>query len=218
MEQVEKKILAINVVDIAIICVCPTRRPSIRENERVTAVLKTWLALHRGCLVDDKCVLASEATAEFVIRYVTATLTACGLRIPAALSRIFLPSWTIILLFALVILLDSFFVAVVIVLLFRLGIVRPRWFCIIRRWLCRLRTRFFRGLGFVLLILGIHPPCGCEQRAQCENSNNLSNSHRFSSVNYVQAFCLPVCAASGPSDLPLPPELRDERETHKLGC
>src|SRR5271166_5492171 len=46
VSQVKEKILTVDVIDVAVVCVCPLCRPRINHNERVTTVLKSRLPLN----------------------------------------------------------------------------------------------------------------------------------------------------------------------------
>jgi len=76
VKQVEKKILAIDVVNVALIGVSPTYRPCINDVESIAAVLKAGLAFHSGWLVDRERMLAPEVRSKLIVGNMTAPLAA----------------------------------------------------------------------------------------------------------------------------------------------
>jgi VIT1/CCC1 family predicted Fe2+/Mn2+ transporter len=60
MRQVEEKISAINIVDIAVVAVGPAMRPRIDDFEVVTAVREVRTASHDSHMPDGKVMLAAE--------------------------------------------------------------------------------------------------------------------------------------------------------------
>jgi hypothetical protein len=74
MKQIEQKIFAVYVVDVALIRVSPPRRPRVYDVEPVAAILEAPLAFDNSGLMDNKSVLAPEIGAELVIRNAAAFL------------------------------------------------------------------------------------------------------------------------------------------------
>jgi len=74
MKQIEQKIFAVYVVDVALIRISPPRRPRVYDVEPVAAILEALLAFDNSGLMDNKSVLAPEIGAELVIRNVAAFL------------------------------------------------------------------------------------------------------------------------------------------------
>jgi hypothetical protein len=86
MEQIKQEILSIDVVDVTVIGVCPTDRPRIDNNERVTGISKLRLVIHDYRFADRELVLASKMGTEFVDRD-TGTPTRGTSMSPVVLSR-----------------------------------------------------------------------------------------------------------------------------------
>jgi hypothetical protein len=81
MKQVEEKILTVNVVDVALVSVDPSRWPCVNNHERVASILETWLSLSRIRAADFKRMLTAELGAELVVGNVPPTMVRRTLRV-----------------------------------------------------------------------------------------------------------------------------------------
>src|SRR5271154_1470866 len=67
VKQIKEEVLSIDVVDVALVGVCPAYRPHIDQLKAVAAILKLWLARNDYRLRPES-VAASEISVELVIR------------------------------------------------------------------------------------------------------------------------------------------------------
>src|ERR1700678_143316 len=67
MEQINQYVLAIDKVDVAIIGVCPSYRPRIRERKPIPAVLKTGLTFDYDRFLYLEGMLAAKVRVEFSV-------------------------------------------------------------------------------------------------------------------------------------------------------
>src|SRR5580658_887739 len=159
VKQIEEEILAIDVIDVALVRVGPADRPRVNNGERVATVLKLWLAPNGGYVIDNKRVLASEMGAEFVIGNATAALVGPALRLLVLLLSL-LSGFGIILFRRLVFGLPRF--VFILILFLRFGLILARRLRIILSRLGRLRARFVLRFGVVVLVLRIKQSRGAE--------------------------------------------------------
>jgi len=72
VEQVEQEILAVDVVDVAVIGIGPIGRPRIDEHEIVAAIFDRLLVVHDYRPADSEGMLAAKVRPEFIVRDVSA--------------------------------------------------------------------------------------------------------------------------------------------------
>jgi hypothetical protein len=174
MKQVEQKIFAVYVVDVALIRVSPPGRPRIYDVEPVAAILEALLAFDNSGLMDNKSVLAPEMGAELVIRNVAAFLRvlSCLLSVFFLFGRLcgFLGSW-----------LGFVSGRFGFILLGRLGFIllARRVGLIARRLSCLGAGFVLRGLDVVLLVLRVYQR-GCPEKGnQNEYPDYSGEFHEF---------------------------------------
>src|SRR5205807_8524951 len=84
VQHIEKEIVPVDVVDVAVIGVCPLDRPRIHEHKRVASVDELRLSLDNDWAADDKSVLPAEIGMELLVGNVSAfSGGACVLRLLA---------------------------------------------------------------------------------------------------------------------------------------
>ena len=129
MEQIKQEILAVDVIDVAIIRVSPIGRPGIDQHKRVTAILEPRLTLYHHRPLRSERMTSAKLCVEAVVGNMTAL--AGRTRVPFLL---FLPP--------LLHLVPRLLFLLLLLLLRRLGLVRTRSFHLVRPggW-----------LGFILL-------------------------------------------------------------------
>src|SRR5579863_4703002 len=68
MKQVEQEVLSVDIIDVALVGIGPSRWPGIRDHEPVATELKSWLTFDDNRLPDHNRVLPPKVLAEFVVR------------------------------------------------------------------------------------------------------------------------------------------------------
>src|SRR5580700_4170804 len=172
VKQIKQEILAIDIVDIALICVGPTDWPGIDDREPVAGILEAGLAIHNGCLVDNKRVLTSEVGAELVVRN-SATLAVGTLRLLRLLGRfgVFLICRLVRVSRRLNLVLFWRF-RIVLLLARRCGFIVRRLGCFGARF-------FLRRLGIVLRVLRVDQTATSEKGNQNEHPDYSDEFHSF---------------------------------------
>src|SRR5579863_9923427 len=81
MQQVEQEILAVDVVDVAVVSVSPASWPRIDEHKRVSAISEARLTLHDGRTLHHKRMTPAKVRMEFLVRNVAAFTSGTRVRI-----------------------------------------------------------------------------------------------------------------------------------------